>query len=51
MPGFVLTLSQTTNFGLFKTEELADDDFKFDQNGRMFSIGVENTMGKRRNCS
>ena len=28
-----LTLSQTTNFRLFQTEK-ADDNFKYDENGR-----------------
>ena len=31
-------------------KEFADDNFKFDENGRKFSKRVENT-GKRRNCS
>ena len=39
-----LTLSQTTNFGLFQTE--TDDNFKFDENGRKFSKSVEDTVGK-----
>ena len=29
-----------------KLEEFADDNFKFDENGRMFSKRVENTVGK-----
>ena len=41
---------QTTNFRLFKLEELVDDNFKFDENDRKLSKRVENT-GKRRNCS
>ena len=44
-----LTLSQMTNFRLFQVESLADDNFKFDENGRQLSKWVENT-GKRRNC-
>ena len=44
-------LSQTTNVRLIQTEEFAEDDFKFDENGREFSIWVENTVGKGRNCS
>ena len=33
-----LTLSQTTNFGLFQTESLfADDNLRFDENGGKFS--------------
>ena len=33
-----------------KLEEFAEDNFKFDENGRKFFRWVENT-GKRRNCS
>ena len=33
-----LTFSQTTNFSLFQS-------FKFDENGRKLSKGVENTVG------
>ena len=33
-----------------KLEEFADDNFKFDKNGIMFSKQVENS-GKKRNCS
>ena len=33
-----------------KLKEFADDNFKFDENGRKLSKQVENT-GKRRNCS
>ena len=33
----LLTLSQTTNFRLFQTERVADDNFKFDENGRKLS--------------
>ena len=32
-------------------KEFADDNFKLDEDGRKFSFGVENTVGKRRNCS
>ena len=40
-----------TNFGrqIFdssKPKEFADDNFKFDENGRKFSICVENNVGK-----
>ena len=42
----LITLSQTTYFRLFKLKEFADDNFKFDENGRMFSKQVENTVGK-----
>ena len=34
-----------------KQREFADDNFKFDTNGRKVSKWVENTAGKRRNCS
>ena len=39
--GYCLTLSQTKD-----VRELADDNFKFDENGRKFSKWVENTVGK-----
>ena len=39
------TLSQTTDFRLFQTE-FADDNFRFDENGRMLSKRVENIVGK-----
>ena len=36
-----------TNFGLFQTQkEFADDNFKFDENGRKLSKQIENTVGK-----
>ena len=38
-----LTHYQTTNFRL---KEFADDNFKFDENGRKLSKQVENTVGK-----
>ena len=42
-----LTLSRTTNFKLFQTKtEFADDNFKFQENGRKFSDREENTVGK-----
>ena len=44
-PFFFLTLSQTTKFRLFQTESNADDNFRFDKNGRKFSKWVENTVG------
>ena len=37
-----LTLSRTTNFRLVQT----DNNFKFNENGRKFSIWVQNTVGK-----
>ena len=36
---------------LSKLKEFADDIFKFDKYGRKFSKQLENTVGKRRNCS
>ena len=41
-----LTLSKTTNFGLFEAERVANDNFKLDENGRKFPNRVENTVGK-----
>ena len=41
-----LTLSQTTNVRLFQTERVADDNFKFDENGIKFSEWLEDTVGK-----
>ena len=35
-----------TNFRPFKTEEFADDNFKFHENSRKLSKRVENTVGK-----
>ena len=48
-----LTLSQTTNLDSSKLKEFADDNFRFDKNGRKVSKRVENRKqrGKRRNCS
>ena len=43
---FALTLSQTTNFRFFQNKKIADNNFKFDDNGRKFSNKVENTLGK-----
>ena len=37
---------QTTNFRLFHTEKFADENFKFDENGRKLSKWVENNVGK-----
>ena len=42
----LLTHYQTTNFRLFTLKEFADDNFKFDKNGRKLSKRVENTVGK-----
>ena len=41
-----LTHYQTTNFRLFQSETFADDNFKFDENGRKLSQQVENSVGK-----
>ena len=35
-----------TNFRLFQTERVSDDNFKFDENQRKLSKPVENTVGK-----
>ena len=42
----LLTLSETTNVGLFQTERVADDNFNCDENGRKICKWVENTVGK-----
>ena len=34
-----------------KLKEFADDNFRFDENGRKLSKRVEKHCGKRRNCS
>ena len=39
-------IKQTTNFRLSKLKEFADDNFKFDENGRKLSKRLENTVGK-----
>ena len=41
-----LTHYQTTNFRLYILKEFADDNFKFDENGRKLSKRLENTVGK-----
>ena len=41
-----LTHYQTTNFRLLKLKEFADNNFKFDENSRKLSEGVQNTVGK-----
>ena len=41
-----LTLSQTKNLDSSILKEFADDNFKFDENGRKFSKRVENTVVK-----
>ena len=45
LPGS-LTHYQTTNLDPSKLKEFADDNFKFDENGRKLSKWVENTVGK-----
>ena len=40
------TLSQTINLDSSKLREFADENFKYDENGRKFSKLVENTGGK-----
>ena len=46
----VLRLFHLTILDFSKAKESADDNFKFDENGRKFSNRVENTVGKRTNC-
>ena len=41
----VLTLSQTTDFRLFQTEQFVDDNYKFEKHDRKFLGQVENTVG------
>ena len=41
-----LTHYQTTNLDSSKQKEFADNNFKFDENGRKLSKRVENTVGK-----
>ena len=42
----LLTLSQTTNFRLFQLKEFADNNLKFDKNGKEFFKRVENIVEK-----
>ena len=42
----ILTLTQTTNIRLFKSEEFADYRFKFKENGTEFPKQEENTVAK-----
>ena len=46
-----LTLSQMTNFRLFQIESVADNNFKFDENGKSVLQMGRKHCGKRRNCS
>ena len=41
-----LTHYQMTNLDSSELKEFADDNFKFDENGRKLSKRVENTVGK-----
>ena len=41
-----LTHYQMTNLDSSKLKEFADDNYKFDENGRKLSKRVENTVGK-----
>ena len=43
---YFLTLSQMTNLDSSKLKEFANNNFKFDENGREFSKQVKNTVGK-----
>ena len=43
---FILTHYQTTILDSSNLKEFADDNFKFDENGRKLSKRVENTAGK-----
>ena len=45
-----LTRYQTTNFRLFQTERVCEENFKFDENGRQLSKQIENTGGKGKNA-
>ena len=47
---FTLTLSQTTVFRPFETGRAADDNFKFNKNGKVLHTGRKHCE-KRRNCS
>ena len=46
-----LTLSKRQILDSSKLKEFADDNFKFDENGRKFFKHVENTVGKGEICS
>ena len=41
-----LPITRQQTLDLSKPKEFADDDFKFDENGRQLSKWVENTVGK-----
>ena len=42
---------QTTSLRLFQAERVCRRQFQFDDKGKRFSKYVENTVGKRENCS
>ena len=46
VPGFVSESLKSYFLDFSKPKEFADDNFKFDDNGRRFSIQLENTVGK-----
>ena len=43
---YPLTFSQTTNLDSSKLNKFADNNIRFDENGRNFLKWVENTVGK-----
>ena len=43
---YLLRLPKRQILGSSKLKEFADDNFKFDENGRKFAKRVENTVGK-----
>ena len=47
----VMPLPKQQSLDPSKLKEFADDNFQGDENGGKFSKRVENTVGKRRNCS
>ena len=46
MKTFILAFPRQQILDSSKMKELADDNFKFDENGRKLSKWVENTVGK-----
>ena len=51
LKAFPENLFTNANFRLFQTERVSDDNFDFDENGRMISKRVEKKCGKRGNSS
>ena len=49
--GVTLNPFPNNEFQTLKLKSFADDNLKFDENGRNFSKRVENIVRKRRNCS